>query len=454
MNSISEKFICKYGRITIGDLIQDKYLVNIDKDLIKFSINNGKGIYIINIMKFLNPANNSPLDPTNIKAGMLFDYIKEAKIVIIKDKSLPLPAIVLEVILDTNIVNARLKNGFEKNILNISLYLGEALKNNIDILSKNIYKADNGYFSSTSYRILDLSFGTDHKLYSNIYKRISNAISNINSQNLSINYPSLRALEPIHFDSGEEHHSAILNTNMLFFSGLITNIVKDKEPVIYCYTLDDNVVYTSISNTIKPLLRIPKLLMIYTSTEWPASILFAELMTLFSEYILYSIKQGANRANELFPPSDFSNDNLKMLVNEIAKTLPDLSSNLIKLELFYNESKEDIKNIIIDNISFKGPQLIYQDNNSKTSNLIYLGKYINMNVTQLIFTILTEKIYDSVGTSKSTIKNLDIRRDIASAQLNLQNSQSTQKLTSNLFKATIVLLVINILLLIITICHL
>ena len=449
---MNQKIKCKYGNLIIGDLINEDCVETIKKVFNIGDLEFNKK-YAVNIKNLINPAYDYPLDPTT-KGNTLFNYINKANITIIYYKGdvgkLPLPAIILETELNINIINKRMNNGFEKDIINLSTYIGESIQKNFGIISKDIYNHPPYQFTSSSYEILDLSFCTDKKSFSDIYNKIQKVSQTDKSLLSSKDYEKLIKLEPLNFNNkAEDRHSVSLYNNSLVFRGLYTSSIDDPRPLIYQYTLDDNV-FTSIGVLIRPLLSIPDKNLIDIPDEWPANILFAELMILFAKYTDYlqksAIKEIANfnLGNEL-PKTD-----LKNLFQILTEKLHVLSSNINSLELFNNENEKTIKKIINNSIPFKAPELIYEHTGTIVSESIYFGKFKNFNVTQLIFKMLTENINYSVRANRTAIEYINNINRITIVKLNFENAKTTEKSTKYLLIATGILVILTSALLILT----
>lgn len=449
---MKRKIKCKHGNLIIGDLIKEEHMENIKKIFNIGDLEFNKK-YTVNIKNLINSTHNYLLDPL-AKENTLFDYINEANIAIIYYKSdvgkLPLPAIILKTELDMRVINKRMNNGFEKDMINLSMYIGEVLQKNFGIISKDIYNHPPYQLTSSSYEILDLSFCTDKETFSDIYNKIQK-VSQCDKSLLSSNdYEKLIKLEPVNFNNkAEDHHSVSLYDNSLVFRGLKTFIIDDPKPLIYQYTLDDNV-FTSVSASISPLLSIPDKNFIDDPNEWPANILFAELMILFAKYTDYLQKSTIKEIANFNLGNELPKNELEKLFQILTEKLPILSSNINSLELFNNENEETIKKIIDNSIPFKAPELIYEHTGTIVGESIYFGKYKNFNVTQLIFKMLTENINYSVKANRTAIEYINNINRITIVKLNFENSKTTEKSTKYLLIATGILVILTSALLILT----
>ncbi|KQB35629.1 hypothetical protein [Acidiplasma cupricumulans] len=447
---MSQKIKCKYGRIIIGDLIKEDSVKKI-KEIFKISDLEFNKKYTVNIKDLLNNAHNYPLSPTT-KARALFDYIGKTYIAIIYYKEdvtkLSLPAIILETELDINIINKRINKGLENDITNLSGYIGEVLQINFDIISKDIYNHPPNKFNPSSYVILDLSFYTDKKSFFDLNNKIQKVRQSDKSLLSSTDYEKLIKLEPVNFkNKAEDHHSVISYNNSLVFRGLNTLIIDDPRPLIYQYTLDYTV-FTSVNVLIRPLLSIPEKNFIDNPNEWPANILFAELMILFAKYTDYLQKSAIKEVDNLNLGNELQKTELKKLFQMVTEKLYALSNNVNSLELFNNENEESINKIIDNNIPFKGPELIYEYTGTIVGESIYFGKYKNFNVTQLIFKMLTENINYAVKANRTAVEYIDNINRITIAKLNFENAKTTEKSTKFLLIATGILVILTAALLI------
>ena len=442
---MTRKIKCKHGNLIIGDLIKEEHMENIKKIFNIGDLEFNKK-YTVNIKNLINSTHNYLLDAP-AKENTLFDYINEANIAIIYYKSdvgkLPLPAIILKTELDMRVINKRINNGFEKDMIKLSMYIGEVLQKNFGIISKDIYNHPPYQLTSSSYEILDLSFCTDKETFSDIYNKIQK-VSQCDKSLLSSNdYEKLIKLEPVNFNNkAEDHHSVSLYDNSLVFRGLKTFIIDDPKPLIYQYTLDDNV-FTSVSASISPLLSIPDKNFIDDPNEWPANILFAELMILFAKYTDYLQKSTITEIDTFNFGHALPKNELEKLFQILTEKLPILSSNINSLELFNNENEESINKIIDNDIPFKAPELFYGYTGTTAGESIYFGKYKNFNVTQLIFKMLIENVNYSIKASRTAVEYInDINRNTI-VNLNYENAKITEKYTTYLLVATSILVILT-----------